>query len=204
MSREKPPQGKEPTSLQSTRQMLDELDELMERMLSLPVQDVEAAAAAPREIVRLPTMSATLTVLERPAADEEPSAAPRESGGSARQLPREVPNYSTELDSPAADLAPEPIPEEAIPPGVQELPLPEAPAAPSIEPMKVKRRSLAGLLLQLLLWTNQGFDRATLLLGGPGQWLRGSRGRSFLGRVGLVLLLLAIGWLLKDWLGWAW
>ena len=47
-------------ALQSTRQMLDELDSLMERMLSLPVNDLEDAAPFPKEVVP----AAMLTLLQ--------------------------------------------------------------------------------------------------------------------------------------------
>src|SRR5437763_13199494 len=51
----------------STRQMLDELDALMERMLALPVNDLDdLAQESPR-----PTLSATLTVIDAPQADRE-------------------------------------------------------------------------------------------------------------------------------------
>ena len=55
-----------------------------------------------------------------------------------------------------------------------------------------------------LLWFNQGFDKCTYLLGGGGRFMRGPRGRYFLGLTGLALLAAAGLWLVKDWLGWAW
>jgi hypothetical protein len=69
MSSVKLPQGTEPETLQSTRQMLDELDALMDRMLALPVNDLDDSAPPPPDIVRMPTVSATLTVLEAPAVE---------------------------------------------------------------------------------------------------------------------------------------
>src|SRR5207244_13738 len=96
MSSAKPPQGKEPATLQSTRQMLDELDALMDRMLAIPVNDLDDAAAPPRGIVRMATGSATLTVLEPPAEEDDAPAK------QAPPLPRQsFPSYS-------ADLAPTP------------------------------------------------------------------------------------------------
>src|SRR5881227_3988690 len=61
---------KGPATLQSTRQMLDDLDALMERMLAIPVNNPDDTADAPPGIVRMPTMSATLTVLD-PSAEEQ-------------------------------------------------------------------------------------------------------------------------------------
>src|SRR5438105_9673861 len=92
MSSATPPQGKEPATLQSTRQMLDELDALMDRMLAIPVNDLDETAAAPRGIVRMPTVSATLTVLE-PPADEDEAPTKQEP-----PLPRQsFPSYNADL-----------------------------------------------------------------------------------------------------------
>ena len=48
-------------SLHDTRQLLDELDALMDQMLALPIADQDEAVAPP---VTTPTVSATLTLLE--------------------------------------------------------------------------------------------------------------------------------------------
>ncbi len=61
--------------------MLDELDALMDRMLTLPVNDLDDAPSPPA-IVRMPAMSATLTVLEEPA-DEKSRR--KNTGKSARK-----------------------------------------------------------------------------------------------------------------------
>ena len=51
------------------------------------------------------------------------------------------------------------------------------------------------------MWLNQMFDR--LALGLPaGGWLRSQGGRMLLGAAGIVMTATAVGWLLKDWLGW--
>jgi hypothetical protein len=207
MSSAKPPQGKEPASLQSTRQMLDELDALMERMLALPVNDLEDAVAPPRDIVHMPTVSATLTVLESPVEAEE-APAPKEPPAPPRE---KFPSYITDLGAaPKTDL-PElspfdanAIPEEVIPPSIMTLPATRALPPPPVTPLRLPRRSLASLCLQPLLWFNRGFDRGATLLGWPGQWLRGPRGRNFLGLTGVALLVAAGLWLVKDWLGWIW
>jgi hypothetical protein len=59
-------------------------------------------------------------------------------------------------------------------------------------------------LLGPVVWANQVFDRGTDRLGATGRWLRGSRGRSLLGWVGLGLLGLALGWQALAWMGWGW
>lgn len=77
----KAPPAKESATLQTTRQMLDELDALMDRMLALPVNDVDDPVPTPREIVRIPTVAATLTVVP-PVTEaeeaEEPATEPSE------------------------------------------------------------------------------------------------------------------------------
>ena len=52
-------------TLQTTKQMLDELDALMEKMLSLPVNELEDGSAFPEEVVKptASTLAATLTLL---------------------------------------------------------------------------------------------------------------------------------------------
>ncbi len=101
MSSAKPPQEKEPAGLHSTRQMLDELDALMDRMLALPVNDLDDATL-PRDVVRVPTMSATLTVLD-PLEQEAEAPAPAKA-----PLPRQVvPNggYTADRDMDSNSVA---------------------------------------------------------------------------------------------------
>ena len=62
--------------LQSTRQMLDELDSLMERMLALPVGDVDDLPPLPRDVPNPPALTAVLTQVP----GEESGAKGQESG----------------------------------------------------------------------------------------------------------------------------
>ena len=207
MTPPKPPAGKAPVgneaaSLQTTRQMLDELDALMERMLALPVNELDDTAAPMPDVVRMPTVSATLTVLETPVADAPPEA-PLEFEVSLR--PSAFAGYVTDLAAPPADTPtwagpaePDPIPEEMIPPSVMSLP------APVLTPLTFQRRALGSLCLLPLVLVNKGFDKGAALLGRPGSFLRSQRGRHLLGMTGLGLLLAAALWLLKDWIGWTW
>jgi hypothetical protein len=65
------------TSLQSTKQMLDELDALMERMLSLPVNELDEAPESPQEPANGPSLAASLTLLEpTETTDHAPTVAP--------------------------------------------------------------------------------------------------------------------------------
>jgi hypothetical protein len=58
--------------------------------------------------------------------------------------------------------------------------------------------------LRPLLWSNRTFDWCTGLLGGPGRWLRGVRGRALLGWVGLGLIAGGLVWMAVTELGWKW
>ena len=75
-------------------------------------------------------------------------------------------------------------------------------------PMKIvtapdsPRPALGNLCLRPLVWANQSFDQCTTLLGPLGRSLRGSRGRSFLGILGLISLMLAGAWLALEHMGW--
>jgi hypothetical protein len=226
----KPPQAKEPATAQSARQMLDELDVLMDRMLAIPVNELDDAAPSAPAIVRMPTVSATLTVLEAPVEDEESPAPERREPlresfvsysalsetmpGETKPLPLLIkpPTFQPSQESPAPEHGnsapePDPIPEEVIPPSITAitaLPAPTFTPNHTEEPVPLPGPSLASRCLLPLVWFNQAFDKSTLILGGTGRWLRGPRGRYLLGLMGLVLLLMAGLWLVKDWLGWTW
>ena len=231
MSSAKSPPAKEPATLQTTRQMLDELDALMDRMLALPVNDVDDPVPAPRDIVRTPTASATLTIMDAPAEEAPPEVEqpllresfPRYNTDPAASEPVgdlpimqppafqpphfEPSDYDVshfEPSVPALAPEPDPIPEEVIPPSLATLPVPiTMPEQPVIE-LQLPRRAFASRCLLPLLWFNQGFDKATLILGPPGRWLRGPGGRRLLGVTGLTLVVASGLWLMKDWLGWTW
>lgn len=235
----KPPSAKEPATLQSTRQMLDELDALMDRMLALPVNDMDDPVPTPREIVRIPTVAATLTVVEPPTDPteaEEPSSEPpvpllRESfprysinvpGVTAEpendlplldppafQPPHfEVPEFESadlqQLEPPPATADPDPFPEEVIASTVTNFAFAKPNPVPIVAPWRAPRRTLFGIFFLPLVLFNQAFDKATLILGPPGRWLRSARGRHLLGLTGLSLAVAAGLWLMKDWLGWTW
>jgi hypothetical protein len=63
-------------------------------------------------------------------------------------------------------------------------------------------RTVGSLLMQPLLWANGTFDLLTHFLGPLGRWLRTPSGKNALGALGCLLFLLAIGWLIVDWMSW--
>ncbi|MBI2805367.1 MAG: hypothetical protein HYX68_10360 [Planctomycetes bacterium] len=201
-------------SLQTTKQMLDDLDALMEKMLALPVNDLEDAPPFPKEVVRAPTLSAKLTLLQSPP--EPPSAPPDPPAPTATTTVEpfvgfapfphpafQSPHFNLPVEPEAPRQAPAPLPA----PVTNDI----APAAfrPRLEPTPIETPTAEPtpgprIALHPLVWINQAFDHATTFLGGSGAWLRGPAGRALLGLSGIALSLIAVGWFLKDWMGWNW
>jgi hypothetical protein len=202
-------------TMQSTKQMLDELDALMEKMLSLPVNEPEEAPSFPQEPVKppklTPTLSATLTLLQAPAPLPV-SAPPPPPPPEVTTIPESLTSHSVinpphlglppnlvGFAPPSHDATPQPAPltNEVTPPSVlpklepllTDIPEPEAPLA-----------TQWGYLP--LVWLNLLFDHATMPLGPIGTLLRSQVGRALLGLAGIALMLAAAAWFVKDWLGW--
>jgi hypothetical protein len=190
------------SSLQSTKQMLDELDALMDRMLALPVNEIEDAPAFPQEVVPATALAATLTQLQTPPP--VPTLAP----------PIEMPMHPAVNPPHRTMAAPEPAPLMSEPPLFsQPAPLTNdvVPASllPKVEellanvPAPSPPSAALGVYLPLL-WINQAFDGCTLMLGESGANLRSQAGRMLLALMGVTLFLGSVTWFLKDWLGWQW
>ena len=173
MSKPTPPRS--PTPLQTTRQQLDELDALLQRMLELPVNQLEEDPAGTEEIA------------VTPALDEEPIPA----------LPEPLPDASAsyrfaELGHPPED-AMLLVSDGEPPPRPVEVPAPPD-STPRTDPgprfvnyklltrisepseSRPARRTgespPVSVWLLPLLWTNQLFDACLGLLGPPGRWLQ--------------------------------
>jgi hypothetical protein len=188
--------ARDQAALHNTRQLLDELDALMDQMLALPIDDPsEDDALDDAEAASAATISATLTVMEpdsSPAASESARAdltaptdkpsAPPELGGAGSALPESV----------SAPI----LTEVAAPATVDLLPPPRRVPTARWRPDHISYR--------FLLWVNQGYDRATTWAGVPGRFLRSRSGKLILGLAGLGLLGVALAWLGRDWLGWNW
>jgi hypothetical protein len=78
MSTPLPPRRPGPPAANATRQLLDELDALMERMLALPVNDLgdtlEHETTAPADALEAPSVAAT-TAFPQPAVESSPPRA---------------------------------------------------------------------------------------------------------------------------------
>ena len=195
-------QIKDEAKLQDTRQLLDELDALMDQMLALPIDDpAEADVPAPTPPGPTPTVSATLTMLDTystPAADAAPTDRPthdavvNDSAGAQAEAPPAG-------DSTATDSEAVPVPvltDVAAPAPLDLTPLPPV--------VKSSRWRPDHISYQFLLWVNQGYEHGTTWLGAPGRFLRSRNGKMTLGVTGLALLGGALAWLARDVLGWNW
>src|SRR6266542_2678947 len=203
----RPPRASQPAAPGNPlRQQLDDLDALLERMLSLPVDQADddldpiagvVAPAPPREV---PDDEAPPRVLRPP--EEEGHSPPPEPGPALRvevELPP-LPRLAAPPPPPAAPVPPRAVTasREAVPPASTRrrlalVPLP-AEVGGNHEP--------DGFLWRLLVGGNHLFDRGAGWLGPFGRWLRRPAGRAVLGWAGLVLLAAALGWVLLDWFGW--
>jgi len=180
-------------TLQTTKQMLDELDALMDRMLSLPVSDGEEMPPANEKPA---VLSAKLTLLEAPVQPTFPHASPppqmaRENEVAPPNPPVNPPHFIPPPPSPPT------LTNEVTPPSVK----------PQLEPLLADTGADAApasprLSLLPFLWINERFDGVVNVLPGLGTLLRTSSGRGILGFLGIVLSAAALGWLLKDLLGW--
>ncbi len=178
----------------TTRQMLDDLDALMEQMLSVPVSDPEAASPV------APKRSATLTLLEPVTSPTPPPVrkpvATHVASPPAVAAPTAPSYYATVPTPPEPTL--EPITNEVLPPSL----LPRI--TQLIAEVPDEGPAPLAWIYAPLWWINVAFDGCTHLLGGPGAFLRSAGGRLIVGLLGVVLGVLAAGWYAKDGWGWSW
>ena len=163
------------TSPQPTRQQLDDLDALLQRMLALPVNPAEEPAAPPA--FSEPPAPAGNMILSGPL----PPAPPR----------------------PAADPVPLPL-LNPVPPADRRAPVlpPPGRVVSPRQALIASRPPAPPPLLRPILWLNRGFDGLAFSLGRPGRWLRRPAGRTLLGLAGLALLAAAVALVLFDRIGW--
>jgi hypothetical protein len=194
-------------SPRSTRQLLGELDALMDQMLALPVEEGAAPLTSrtdPPHSVSPPMhpLAVTMTLLEvaEPNVDE-PIATP------SIELPE--PHESDIAEESfwvqEADLVPDPSPRPT--PGslgrttlvpVRREPLAIGPPPPIARlPFRQMPRSYAWALR-----VDRFLAHRTFRLGVVGRLLRSGVGRTVLGVLGILMLLIAAGWLAKDLLHW--
>ncbi|OAI55205.1 hypothetical protein AYO44_00395 [Planctomycetaceae bacterium SCGC AG-212-F19] len=168
-----------------TRQQLAELEALMQRMLSLPVNQLDAEAEA-----ALPTLlpgPAVVDALEPgPTVPSEPSHLPPPD-----VVADTVPSSAARVDERVHIKAQAPI-------VVSKRPF------PSILARSAPWRRVRADWLGPILWINRVFDAWTTRLGRPGRWLRSRHGRALLGALGILFLAAAIGCAILGVVGWTW
>jgi hypothetical protein len=211
MSTPAPPRT--PAAVHLSRQQLDELDALLQRMLALPVNRLEddlftgVETPAPAR----PTASTTgLATSDRLGWTSLPSEAQsRRASTVADPRPARTSEAAEETSGlggvsfvPAGPAVAQP---PLDPPPADEPGRPDEVAA-SVEhgasTILDREAPPPAYRIRLLLWANGSFDRATIPLGAPGRWLRGRWGRAVLGGIGLLLWALALAFVLAAWTGW--
>lgn len=216
----------------STRQQLDELDALIERMLVLPVDAGDDLPAATEEVPPAPALAAASAPESSPITERT-----AEGDGQGSPGPAEIafPRWAG-AGSPDAAGQPSALPatvgKDGAPGGAGPgtAPPPGPPMRPTTGQV-VSPTSIPGMALEpgdststtgtsrhapnegrsvlAPLWwplrcTNRVFDACTGWLGPVGRWLQGPWGRTFLGLVGLMLLAAAAALGVLDWMGWTW
>lgn len=171
-----------------TRQQLDELEALMQRMLELPVNHLDDDATPPLDNALPAAVLPASPPWPGPLAASEAIREPRLALALAPGGPGSPVGQPTHRDEP---------------PAASSVALPSA---------GLKRRKSIGrlfrprtfTLLRPLLWINRVFDRTVGRLGRPGRWLRGTAGRTLLGWLGILCLAGALVLGVLDALGWGW
>lgn len=178
-----------------TRQQLDELDALLQRMLSLPLSPPEQVAAPPRP---------TPTILEfaplpmpAPASPVREATPPQHWRGENTPSPQLLPTPEPPqpLAQPTAPRqAPLPAPVEFVAPRVEAPPAPPPPApahsarpAASTQPATASPEPVPLLLVPFVAF-NRVVNTALGLLGFPGRVLRSGFVKNLLGLTGFALL----------------
>jgi len=204
------PDGVEPPDpdAENSKALFEELDALLERMLALPVSYLEendhTAGEEGRQDVPLITIAEAMLDPNPPYSAPLPPVSATDEAFASRSVP----------DAPPSEAPAPPVP---APPPARTFPLPP-PESRSVDSSSVSVPPVAMVpqrrprvfvpppppLLLPLIWCNRAFDGLMLPLGPLGHWLRGKRGRAFLGFMGLLMLLAACGLFLNDWFGWTW
>jgi hypothetical protein len=209
MSTSPAPSQENSASQDSTRQLLDELDALMQRMLSLPVSQLDEegplvhADSALAEGTSEPDGS-TLKGESKAAPPCEEAVQPVVMPVTPAGNPVGV-TFDPAAPPPPVRRRPEPPPEHRIAPEPRADGSPKAKPSVRVSPWPAPAGGVGAAVLapvprwpawvlQPLLWINRTFDRWTALLGGPGRWLRSPQGRAVFGWAGAGLLLAAVVW----------
>jgi len=204
MSSSKPP-------IHPTREQLDELEALLERMLALPVNQLEGETSN----LSLPTLApidmppdweaSDSAVLSTQARDRGTAAQAEETrslaGGQLGKNVAAADEVNRGADSPRWSAPDDSQNVEAPATNLTIVTRPAAGERPWSLPTGARRIAWP---LQPLVWSNRAFDRCAGRFGAVGRWLRGPRGRALVGWSGVALLVSAGAWAWLEWMGWTW
>jgi hypothetical protein len=203
------------TPLQPTRQQLDELIELMQRMLSLPESAPEQdAAPLYQRGVRLPqSVSAAASTFAEPADNHvEVASAAAATPALRSELSGGTPQSTSPVAESVAVMSVSLLPVSSQDPAkILEAEEPqragnrEQGTEDRQKPLWLRLLSpVAHLGLWPLLRIDWVFEGCMSWLGAPGSWLTGPCGRAWLGWSGLTLLAAALAGYLLVGMGWTW
>lgn len=212
---------------QSMRQQLDELDALLQRMLNLPVNQVDEPADPIAQRARYNTADpsptppppagrkASMRLLDGSAPVAPPTAPPAswdphwninlnpQQGSSvfSRGPVAAPPPAPPEPAAPVwrAETVAYPQPAAARPP--QPTVTPPAPMPAPVMPLPTAADS-PSLLLMPLVALNRVFDGLVIQFGPPGEWLCTRAGRTVLGLAGFAMMAGSAAWAAAGWFGW--
>jgi hypothetical protein len=193
-----------PSTSLPTRQQLDEIDALLQRMLSLPGEPAEPPPApavtypAVREVAPPREPAPGEPAVREWRVDWIAPAAPAAPSVVAWGSP--VPAASAADLLPRFDPAPAPVYAVPVP---AELPFAAPVANVAGQPPTSSLKPPVALPVRVLMMVNGTFNLLTYLLGPLGTWLRGP-GRNALGWCGFVMVLAAAGWAVGEWYGIDW
>lgn len=193
-----------PPESDNSAALLAELDVLLERMMALPVNELDEERPPERQPEKPPEHLPVVTVSEAIPESPLPSSAPPADDlyvqsilhPQIEELPYSRPPepvavfHSAEPELPVLDAASSP--DLPVAPPVRK---PVSDPKPIVEP----EYSVWSLPARLC---NDGYDRVTGFLGAPGRWLQGPSGRTLIGLAGLLMLLVVAGLALHDCLDW--
>lgn len=199
----------------ATRQQLDELDSLLQKMLALPVAQIEEALPANKPAPPPPPSPppappkfppADVAYGLPPAADfaanSAAAAPPNILPQPAKKLwdidlnPREGSSVLGEHSPLAAADRPAPAPKLSL--TALPNPISEPPPRPSSRPAKVP------LAMRPLAAISGRFDRLMLDFGFLGRMVVSPAGRGLMGYAGLAMLTASAAWCVLAWIGWSW
>jgi hypothetical protein len=214
------------TAANATRQQLDELDALLQRMLDLPVNKLDAPEASPvayavTEAVAAPDVAVPPPIA--PASDAQAKASDESwvplsstwqpSAMTWKPLARSWSQAATDPAPEQKDTVPAETPTAPQPatsaPVAASVPIPTAPELSAGRPeqawpdlLDVPADRPAARWALLLVAFNRVFDLCLAPLGPAGRFFRGRPGRLGLAILGLGCLVAAAVVLLIDWAGW--